>query len=271
MCHVAHFLLLPPKIYRWTFPNRNKKLSICFEFVCYFTWCNKLQVNWQNDFHSHVFLRCNHVLALTSSVESADHLSHLRGMGIKIWSSLWPSFLALGIPIPLSTKVITGAKPQRVWFTPVFLHWGTAITAEINIAIPLYKQSLTRMNFCPWKQNGHGFTHLVCSPPNFTHVSNCSWQGHNRIYASGLEKLLCFSCRALCLLPPPISTGSCLVCHRSCHITVAHQGNDNNSSAWVWVSSFSLPVALWHDDVTLPCLKAVVKRAGWAKLWLHEM
>lgn len=138
--------------------------------------------------------------------------------------------------------MITGAKPHGVWFTSVFLHWGTAITAEIDIAIPLYKQSLTRMNFCPWKQSGHGFTHLVCSPLNSTHVSNCSWQGHNRVYPCGLEKLLCFSCRAICLPPPPISTGNCLVCPRSSHITVAHWGNDNNSSAWIWMSSFSLPV-----------------------------
>lgn len=124
---------------------------------------------------------------------------------------------------------------------------GTAITAAIDTAIPLYKQSLTRMKFCPWKESGHRFTHLVCSPLNFTHVSNCSWQGHNRVYTCDLEKLLFFSCRAICLPPPPISTGNGLVCHRSSHITVAHQGNDSNSGAWVWMWSFSLPVVSWHD------------------------
>lgn len=129
----------------------------------------------------------------------------------------------------------------------MFLHWGTAITAKIDIAIPLYKQSLARMKFCPWKKSGHGFTHPVCSPLNFTHVSNCSWQGRNRVYTCGLEKLLCFSCRAICLPLPPISTGKCLVCHRSSHITVAHQGNDNNSRARVWMLSFSLPVVSWRD------------------------
>lgn len=157
--------------------------------------------------------------------------------------------------MPLSTKMITGAKPQGIWFTSVFLHWGNAITAEINIAIPLYKQSLTRMKFCPLKQSGHVFTHLVCSPLNFTHVSNCCWQGHNRVYACDLKKLLCFSCKAICFLLPPISTGNCLVCHRSSHITWAHQGNDNNSSAWVWMSSFSLPVVLRHDWCYLALLE----------------
>lgn len=34
----------------------------------------------------------------------------------------------------------------------------------------------------PWKQSGHGFTHLVGSPLNFTCVSNCSWQGCNRVH-----------------------------------------------------------------------------------------
>ena len=84
MCHMAHYLLFPPKFYRWRFTKQEQRAFILlWVLVCCFTWCNKFQVNRQNDFHCHVFFRCNQVLTLTSSQESADHLSQPRVSPLK--------------------------------------------------------------------------------------------------------------------------------------------------------------------------------------------
>lgn len=144
----------------------------------------------------------------------------------------------------------------------MFLHWGTAITAAIDIAIPLYKQSLTRMKFCPWKESGHRFTHLVCSPLNFTHVSNCSWQGHNRVYTCDLEKLLFFSCRAICLPRPqfPLETALFVTGHPT-SLWLTREMTVIQVLGYGCGAFLSL-LFRGTTDVTLPCLKAVVKRAG---------
>lgn len=110
-------------------------------------------------------------------------------------------FLITGHLSPTQREGNPGAKPGWVWSTAVFRRWWPAGTAEIGAAVPLYTQSLGGANFVPWKQDGHGFTHLLF----VVLLIVLMWvtvlgRGIIKSTLVAWGNLLRFCCRAICLL-----------------------------------------------------------------------
>lgn len=145
----------------------------------------------QPDFNTYIITRKRWSFIISQSVPFRRNV---------IQRSLWPSFLAVGIAVLRSTSVIAGAKLQRVWFTAEFPCWGTGITAEINTALPVYKQSLARGRFFPSKKkkkSAHGFTSSVVLLLVSVMVLG---KGIAESTLLVWRNLLCFFCKAICLI-----------------------------------------------------------------------